>query len=111
MRKYNEIHKLHEMLLDAGIEHEWVDRNPTGYPKQVTSTHLIDFGWQIVVYRPNGSRLISVIEGYGTYGVINDLLEIMGLLTPEEEEHDSVCGYLTAEDVFERIERAVNESC
>ena len=29
----------------------------------------------------------------------------MGLLTDEEEKNDSVLGYLTAENVFERIER------
>lgn len=110
MRKYNEIHKLHEMLLDAGIEHEWRNRNPEGYTEWLTDEWNIDLGWQIVVYRPNGSRLISVIEGYGTYGMEDDLLEIMGLLTPEELEWNSVCGSLTAEDVFGRIERAVNES-
>lgn len=32
----------------------------------------------------------------------------MGLLTPDEEEYDSVLGYLTAEDVFERIRRHHN---
>lgn len=110
MSKYNEIVKLHEMLLDAGIEHEWGNRNPEGYPKWLTDEWNIDFGWQICVYYPDGKRMISVIEGYGTYGVEDDLLEIMGLLTPEELEWDSVRGWLTAEDVFGRIARAVNES-
>ena len=32
----------------------------------------------------------------------------MGLLTPDEEEYDSVLGYLTAEDVFERIRKHHN---
>lgn len=108
--KYNEIHKLHEMLLEAGIEHEWVNRNPNGLPHKGKYGYEFDFGWQIVVYRPNGEQMISVIEGYGTYGVEDDLLEIMGLLTPEELEWDSVCGSLTAEDVFGRIVRAVNET-
>lgn len=102
--KYNEIHKLHEMLLDAGIEHEFVER------RKYLGDSGLDWGYQICVYRPDGERLISVIEGFGTYGEANDLLEIMGLLTPEEEELNSVCGWLTAEDVFGRIVRAVNES-
>jgi hypothetical protein len=34
-------------------------------------------------------------------------IEIMGLLTPEEQEYDSVVGYLTAEEVFRRIKEAV----
>lgn len=110
MRKFNEIVKLHEMLLEAGIEHTWNDRNPPGYPKQITSSQEIDFGWQIIVYRPNGRRLVSVIEGYGTYGNEVDRLEIMGLLTPEEEEtYGEVRGYLTADDVFERIVKVVND--
>ena len=45
----------------------------------------------------------SVIEHYGSYGHNQDLLEIMGLLTPEESEHDSVVGGLSAENVFIRI--------
>lgn len=40
-----------------------------------------------------------------SYGYENGLLEIMGLLTEEESKVDSVAGWLTAEDVFERIWR------
>lgn len=91
------------MLVEAEIEHKFVERNE----------HLrdsgFDFGYQIIVYRPDGERLISVIEGFGTYGEANDLLEIMGLLTPEELEYNVVAGWLTADDVFERIVKAVNE--
>ena len=110
-----EIERLHKMLTDAGIEHEWLNRNPKGYPKDE-----IDFGWHIVVYREDGERLISAIEGFGTYGYggwshgllgggveDGDLIEIMGCLTPEEEEYDSVVGYLTAENVFNRIIKAL----
>ena len=48
-------------------------------------------------------RICSVIEGYTSYGGDDDLLEIMGLLTPDELEHDRVVGYLTADEVFSRI--------
>ena len=51
----------------------------------------------------NEKRIISIVHGYGTYGEEDDLLEIMGLLTEEEEKIDDVTGYLTAEDVFNRI--------
>lgn len=39
-----EIHRLHEMLTEAGIEHEWRDRTPPqwGYVK-VTAD--INWGW------------------------------------------------------------------
>ena len=48
-------------------------------------------------------RVCSVIQGTCTYGGLENKLEIMGLLTEEEAENDSVCGWLTAEDVFQRI--------
>lgn len=113
-----EIHRLHEMLTEAGIEHEFKDRTPTGYHGIVKN-----WGYQVCVYYPDGNRMISAIEGYGTYGYGSwdhglidstekdgDLIEIMGLLTPEEQEYDSVVGYLTAEDVFQRIKEAMTGS-
>ena len=107
-----EIERLHEMLLAAGIEHDWVDRRLRVY--DVYGKLMPDLfpegedrGWQIVVYYPDGERMISAIEGWGTYGFKDDLIEIMGLLTPEEAEHDSVIGWLTAEDVFERIKKEI----
>jgi hypothetical protein len=39
----------------------------------------------------------------GSYGNESDLLEIMGLLTPEEQEFDRVLGNLSAQEVFSRI--------
>lgn len=102
-----EIHKLHEMLTEAGIEHEFRER-ARKEDKPFYEKCGIDLGYQVIVYYPDGERMISAIEGYGTYGVEQDLIEIMGLLTPEEEECDSVVGYLTAEEVFRRIKEAVD---
>lgn len=100
-----EIHKLHEMLLEAGVDHAWVDRrdrfDPDGELKKMGFDK--DYGWQICVYDVGGDLIVSAIQGWCTYGVECDLIEIRGLLTPEEYEHDSVAGYLTAQDVFERI--------
>ena len=109
-----EIERLHKMLTDAGIEHEWIDRTPDGWDRvrrRVSNPNVV-WGWQIIVYKENGDRLISAIEGFGThgYGTVDDffgpcdLIEIMGLLTPEEKKLDSVCGWLTAEEVFRRIQ-------
>ena len=50
-------------------------------------------------------RKCSIIQGIGTYGEEQDLFGIMGLLTEIEEEYDSVAGYLTAENVFNRIKK------
>lgn len=60
-------------------------------------------GYQIVYPGYNKEMICSVIEHCGSYGREEDKLEIMGLLTEEEYEIDSVKGYLTAEEVFGRI--------
>ena len=108
------------MLLDAGIDHEWHDRTQESwgdfcrkYPDIFDSDRV--WGWQIIVYKENGDRLISAIEGWGTYGFAtaddfggpSDLIEIMGCLTPDEKKDSSVLGWLTAEEVFRRIKEAV----
>lgn len=91
--KYQEILKLDKMLIEADIPH--------------TLRKLMD-GWQICY--PDTDRgdpycIMDAIQHCGSYGREADLLEIMGLLTPEEEQHDSVLGHLTAENVFERIRK------
>ena len=91
--RYKEIFRLDEMLTEKGIPH--------------VIRKLMD-GRQIL-YPENGENLVmDAIEHYGSYGNEQDLLEIMGLLTPEEKEYDSVVGYLTAKDVFARIEKHWN---
>ena len=93
MDKYKEIFRLKGMLEQAKIP--------------FTFRKLYD-GFQICYPRNNKSeddfvRECSVIEHEGYYGHSQDLLEIMGLLTEEESKYDSVVGYLSAENVFERI--------
>lgn len=83
---YTEILKLDKMLTDANIPH--------------TLDRFLD-GWQ-VIYCVNGNRIADAIQHYGSYGNTENLLEIMGLVKPEETE-DSVLGHLTAEDVFKRM--------
>lgn len=115
--KYGEIFKLHHMLDEAGIPHDFVDETPDsrwiipGMGFDYTKYHIYypscdDFRKGINSDTDTSDTVCSIIQGYGTYGEEDDLLEIMGLLTPEEEEWDSVCGSLTAENVFERIKKA-----
>ena len=92
--RYKEIFRLDEMLTAKEIPHVF---------------HKVMDGWQIVYPGDGEKRVVDAIEHFGSYGNEQDLLEIMGLLTPEEEECDSVLGYLTAEEVFERIEKHWNE--
>lgn len=89
---HTEILRLDEMLTEAGIPH--------------TLDRMFD-GWQVCY--PTNMRgpdmVMDVIQHQGSYGNSENKLEIMGLLTPEEEKHDSVSGWLTAEDAFERIRK------
>lgn len=86
---YKEILRLDRMLTEANIPH--------------TLTRFLD-GWQICYPEQSSeARVCDAIEHYGSYGNASDKLELMGLLTADEKEWDSVVGDLTAEDVFNRI--------
>ena len=102
---YKEIFRLKVMLDNENIPYEFFDRS------LVMDYMLKEPSYQIIVYEPNQDdfeepvRLISVIQGFGTYGNIEDLLEIQGCMTPKESSYDSVLGYLTAKEVFKRIKK------
>lgn len=84
---YTEIQRLHEMLVTDGIPHRF--------------QRLYD-GWQ-VVYPDADIWAISAVQHYGSYGAIDNLIEIMGGITPEEGRCNGVLGHLTAENVFKQI--------
>jgi hypothetical protein len=89
--RYREILRLYDMLSADGI--------PCVLQKRLDGWHLE----YPCCFTTNGDRVCSVVENFGSYGSEQDLLEIMGLLTAEEEENDSVLGWLTADDVYLRI--------
>lgn len=68
------------------------------------------FGCYHILYPNNIIRECSVICNPYSYGGKEGLLEIMGLLTKEESENDDVIGWLTAEDVFNRIKKDWKEN-
>lgn len=123
MSKYKEIFKLKEMLEIAEIPYIFIDRFEEDRKLMENNEYLNEYlkdkeYYQILLFNDfrevmehyntykvfdNEKRIISIVQGYGTYGEEDDLLEIMGLLTEEEEKIDDVTGYLTAEDVFNRI--------
>ena len=119
MSKYKEIFKLKEMLEKDEIPYIFIDRFEEDRKLMKNNEYLKDKEYyQILLFNDfrevmehyntykvfdNEKRIISIVQGYGTYGEEDDLLEIMGLLTEEEEKIDDVTGYLTAEDVFNRI--------
>ena len=84
---YKEIFKPEQMLLHENIPYRLrvaFDGFQIGYPELPS---------------PSDDTVCSVIEHFGSYGHENDLLEIRGLTQNDGE----VEGYLTAEDVFNRI--------
>ncbi len=91
--KWTEIYKLKDMLEREGIPFDWSK------------------GDRIVqIEYPNGKRgrngrVLSAIQGQGTFGGNQDLIEINGLLTEEEKKRNSVVGFLTAEEVYSRIDK------
>ena len=87
--RYNEILKLKNMLEKAKIPFEFSEL----------------FGGYHITYPINKFRICSVIEHDVSYGSEQDLLEIKGLLTKNEKKYDAVIGYLSAEEVFKRIQK------
>lgn len=91
---FAEMDKLEQLLVEADIPYE----------KERM------FGGKHLIYpRKGDDQVCSVILHKGSYGRHNGLLEIMGLLTDEELECDTVAGSLTADDVFGRIKKHFEE--
>lgn len=103
---YKEIFRLKAMLEERGVGFRFLERweRLSKYPWLGFSED--NAGYQIVIpnldpWDPNVA--ISIIEGKGSYGAEQDLLEIMDSLTKTEEEWDEIVGWLTAEDVLDRL--------
>ena len=96
----NEFDELIKMLDESGIPYERDDDN-----HMMLAYGVPVGGIRRIKYPKKEDFICSVVFGHGTYGFTSGKLEIMGLLTPEEEKYDSVLGYLTAEDVFNRINK------
>lgn len=88
--EYKEIKKLKQMLESEKIPFEWGEQMG---------------GYNLAYYGKCNHKVCSVIEHNGSYGHKQDRLEIMGLLTEQEQRIDNVKGWLTADDVFQRIKK------
>ncbi len=88
--EYKEIKKLKQMLEVEKIPFEWGEQMG---------------GYNLAYYGKDNYKVCSVLEHNGSYGHKQDRLEIMGLLTEQEQRIDSVKGWLTADDVFQRIKK------
>jgi hypothetical protein len=88
----SELDKLEKYLIEKGFDFFREDENGEYWEKH-----------QIVVYDKNGERQWDAICQRGSYGFQEGLIEIYGTIVTEEDG-DSVCGWLTADDVIKRIE-------
>lgn len=86
---YGEILRLEKMLTDADIPHEM---------------ERFEDGWQIF-YPGISNRVCIVNEHRISSGSREDRLALSGLLNKEERKFDIIVGYLTAENVADRIRR------
>ena len=96
-----EIIKLTHLLEEAGIPFKYTDNLFSSYGISEDDSNSA-FGYQVIIER-NGKRLCDAVFHFSSYGSQEGLLEIMGGLTDEEGNGDSVLGYLTAQEVFERF--------
>ena len=64
----------------------------------------LDNGEQIIVYDEDGHRLWDAVCTKYSYGHERGLLEIMGNIVDKKRAGDSVEGWLTAQDVIDRVE-------
>lgn len=101
-----QMNRLEQMLKEAGIPYEREDRE--SIPREEVIRRGYDhFYDRHEIFYPDKARHISdVVCFHGTYGWEDGLLEQMGLL-PDCE--DTVQGYLTAEEVFERWKKHYEE--
>lgn len=95
----SELDKLEQYLKEKEIPYERIDQKGVG--SYVLDRH------QIIVYDCygiTGHRLWDAICHWGSYGYEEGLLEVMGDAVVRESDGDSVCGFLTAKDVIDRLE-------
>lgn len=99
MKKYTEILKLKEILEKANIPFTFTD-DCFGAKRRGEDKIFPEL---YPSYQIRLNKNIDVIQHFDSYGEAQDLLEIMGGLTVEEMQDNSVLGYLTAEEVFKRF--------
>lgn len=94
-RDLTELDALEKYLKEKGIDYEREDKDDIGF--------CFDFH-KISVLSSGGGYQWDAICHKGSYGCEEGLLEIRGSIVDEEKDGDSVAGWLTAQDVIDRIE-------
>lgn len=103
-----ELDKLEQYLRENRIKYERIDddgevakemmiRSGMEYPDGYGERH------QIIVYDDKGKQVWDAICHWGSYGYEQGLLEVMGDPVVRNSDGDSVCGWLTAQDIIDRL--------
>jgi len=80
---YTEIKRLHELLEDDGLEHEFI--------------RLFD-GWQVLIFSDSELHMISCVQHFGSYGHEQNLIEMAGYKVDEGDQ-----GFLSADECYRHI--------
>ena len=91
----SELDKLENYLKEHNITYDRVEK-----PRKLFEDSEVH---QIIVYEKE-ERVWDAICHPGSFGYNEGLLEVMGEPVVKPSDGDSVCGYLTAEDVIARYE-------
>lgn len=83
---------------------EYLEENRIHFERSTRKDAFFDCD-QIIVFSEDGYRLWDAVCSRSSYGYELGLLEIMGSLVNVKEDGDEVVGYLTAQNVIERIEK------
>lgn len=99
--KYTEIFRLEKMLIENEIPYENIDRIKMmeNHSKSLSDDFIHQMRLYQLVYPNSRQTRVSIIEGFGTYGADNNLLEIWC------KGEDEPRGYLTAEEVLNTIKK------
>lgn len=100
-RDLTELDELEKYLKEHGYEYDRTDDDGKIMPSPFGPILLTYEHHQIIVYE-NGERSWDVILNSGSYGAEKGLLEAMGARVVRSG--DSVEGYLTADEIIERLE-------
>ena len=90
-----ELDKLEAYLKENGFEYT---REDIDYSERYRDKH------QIIVFK-DGEREWDAICHTGSYGYEEGLIEIMGTIVDVEKDGDSVVGWLTADDIIQRLQK------
>lgn len=103
MYKCKQLNKLNEYLNFIGVKHEDAS---THHDPIILFGQYKDFSMERI-YIHIGKKQYSCINGQGSYGYEQGLIETMGF----EDDKGDVTGYQTAEEVIKKLRKEIIKSC